>query len=229
MISLEKYSDKCYALFGDTKEYKDQIKEIGGKYNPNLKGRAGWIFPLSKKDILDKFVSNLNSPEKKVSSSGKDFTLTPINLNSQPITPQAPIKKVSRSLLTGKDFNLNESVITPSSLDQFEDEITVEYYTPKSFAVFGNTKNYKNKLVELGGKYNPSLKGRAGWVFSNKNKSKVDEWYDNEIACVEGDDMETISTIACEEIKVPKERKMVPRCFKLDDEEAPPMRLLRRR
>ena len=41
MISLEKYSDKCYAVFGDTKEHKDQLKELGGKFNNNLKGRPG--------------------------------------------------------------------------------------------------------------------------------------------------------------------------------------------
>ena len=56
------------------------------------------------------------------------------------------------------------------------DEIANENYSEKSFAVFGNTKTFKDELKKLGGKFNSNLKGKAGWIFSNSNKTKVEEF-----------------------------------------------------
>jgi len=219
MISLEKYSDKCYAVFGDTKEHKDQLKELGGKFNNNLKGRPGWVFHISKKDTIEKFVSD------------KCSSMPLLYLNSPILHPL----KTTRSL-----FNTNTDPNAPpkgSSLSvessQEKDGITIEDYSVKSFAVFGNTKEFKDKLAELGGKYNPNLKGQAGWVFSNKNRPNVDEWYKNTISVVD-DDMETVSTIDCSEV-LESGRKMVPKRYKFssdvicsDDDETPIIRLLRK-
>lgn len=56
-IELVQYSDRSYAIFGSgTKTIKDQLKELGCKFNRFLKDpktgekRAGWIFPSSKLD-----------------------------------------------------------------------------------------------------------------------------------------------------------------------------------
>lgn len=60
-------------------------------------------------------------------------------------------------------------------------DIKIFYYSPVSIAVFGNTEKYKEKLMELGGKYNPRLKheGRIlkGWIFSRKHESKILEFF----------------------------------------------------
>lgn len=46
------YSEKAIALFGDTKPIKDQLWDIGGRYNGRLTfngdKRPGWIFPKAK-------------------------------------------------------------------------------------------------------------------------------------------------------------------------------------
>jgi hypothetical protein len=51
------YSEKAIALFGDTKEIKDLLKAMGGKFNPRLthndEKRAGWIFSKSKREELE--------------------------------------------------------------------------------------------------------------------------------------------------------------------------------
>lgn len=45
------YSEKCIALFGDTKPIKEELKALGGRYNANLhpfgeESRVpGWVFP----------------------------------------------------------------------------------------------------------------------------------------------------------------------------------------
>ena len=51
---IENYSEKAIAIFGDTEGIKDQLIELGGKFNPHLRGRPGWIFPKSKENLLMK-------------------------------------------------------------------------------------------------------------------------------------------------------------------------------
>jgi len=50
------YSEKALAVFGDTKPIKDQLKALGGRFNPKLthegQKKAGWIFSKSKEQEL---------------------------------------------------------------------------------------------------------------------------------------------------------------------------------
>jgi hypothetical protein len=62
-IELVQYSDKAYALFGEgTKEIKDQLKELGCRYNRFLtdpksgEKRAGWIFPTTKLNKIQEII-----------------------------------------------------------------------------------------------------------------------------------------------------------------------------
>lgn len=44
-LSFEKYNDKSWALYGDTKPLRKVLREqFKGVFNKNLKGRAGWAF-----------------------------------------------------------------------------------------------------------------------------------------------------------------------------------------
>lgn len=58
-LEIVDYSEKAVVVFGDTKAIKDQLKELGGRFNPALKHngekRAGWIFG---KKQADKLLSN---------------------------------------------------------------------------------------------------------------------------------------------------------------------------
>jgi len=47
-------------------------------------------------------------------------------------------------------------------------------YSNKSFVVRGDTKPMKKELKEAGGRWNPNLKGGAGWIFGNKRKEQVE-------------------------------------------------------
>ncbi len=55
-ISLEliSYSTKSVAVIGNTKPIKEELKELGGRFNPKLKCGAGWIFPKSKETLIKK-------------------------------------------------------------------------------------------------------------------------------------------------------------------------------
>jgi hypothetical protein len=61
-LRLVKYSEKAYALFGETKPLRNQLKEIGGKFNPYLKENGekspGWIFSAKKLEQLTELVNS---------------------------------------------------------------------------------------------------------------------------------------------------------------------------
>jgi hypothetical protein len=56
--------------------------------------------------------------------------------------------------------------------------VSIKDYSTYSFVVFGDTKIHKDKLKELGGKYNGKLSVGPGWIFSLDKKDKIQEWYD---------------------------------------------------
>lgn len=56
-LQIVDYSEKAIALVGDTKTIKEQLKQLGGRFNPKLSCGAGWVFPKSKLDEVQKFVN----------------------------------------------------------------------------------------------------------------------------------------------------------------------------
>lgn len=51
------YSEKAIAVVGDTKAIKDELKKLGGKFNPRLSCGAGWIFSAKKRAAVEKLLS----------------------------------------------------------------------------------------------------------------------------------------------------------------------------
>jgi hypothetical protein len=90
-ISIVNYSEKAIAVFGNTKDIKDHLAALGGKFNPSLKQNdervAGWVFPNSKKEEVRKIITafsqgTLGEPPKKVektsspSAPAESFTIS---------------------------------------------------------------------------------------------------------------------------------------------------------
>jgi len=69
-LSLEIYSDKSFVV-RPSESIEDKLPDIevnsiiqlGGKWNANLKGGGGWIFPNFKKKVVENYI---NGVEKKV-------------------------------------------------------------------------------------------------------------------------------------------------------------------
>lgn len=63
-FTLIQYSEKSLALFGDTKSIKEELKRIGGRYNPHLHPFAkdqsvpGWVFSNKAKQDLEDLIAN---------------------------------------------------------------------------------------------------------------------------------------------------------------------------
>ena len=63
-MEIQDYTDKSFVLFGDdTKKYKDYIKEMGGKWNANLKIGPGWVFSNNQKDSVREWLKSTNDDE----------------------------------------------------------------------------------------------------------------------------------------------------------------------
>ena len=61
------YSDIAVALFGDTRLFANDLKKLGGYFNPRLRGGAGWIFSKNKKVALIELLSPYLNEVKSIS------------------------------------------------------------------------------------------------------------------------------------------------------------------
>jgi len=57
-VRIQNYSDKSFAVYGDTKEFKEVLKQLGGKWNRKLSGGPGWIFLNNCRDDVMKWFHN---------------------------------------------------------------------------------------------------------------------------------------------------------------------------
>lgn len=60
-ISIIDYSEKAFAVIGDTKPIKDKLKDIGGSFNARLRCGPGWIFSKKRLEAVQKFLNNLSA------------------------------------------------------------------------------------------------------------------------------------------------------------------------
>ena len=60
-LTIEEYSENSFVIRGNTKEYKEQLKTGYGRWNPRLKGGAGWIFSKNHMDTMKLFVNKINN------------------------------------------------------------------------------------------------------------------------------------------------------------------------
>jgi hypothetical protein len=65
-MNLSTYSDKSFVITGNTKEYKDELKEMGGKWNSKLTCGSGWVFSLTKKKELETWLQKTQSGQSHV-------------------------------------------------------------------------------------------------------------------------------------------------------------------
>lgn len=60
------YSDKAIAVVGDTREVKDELKRIGGRFNARLSCGCGWIFSKAKLPEVEALINSGAAPMERV-------------------------------------------------------------------------------------------------------------------------------------------------------------------
>lgn len=79
-LEIVDYSEKAIAIFGDTKAIKEQLKELGGRFNPALnyngEKRAGWIFSKKQADKVRELLTPVKSEREAFPLENIHFTET---------------------------------------------------------------------------------------------------------------------------------------------------------
>ena len=77
-IYIENYSEKSFVLRGETQNFKDDIKKIGGKWTTGFTDKktgekfAAWLFFINKKSEVEKWINENKSEDiKNISSDVK--------------------------------------------------------------------------------------------------------------------------------------------------------------
>lgn len=83
-LEIVDYSEKAIAVFGDTKAIKEQLKELGGRFNPALnyngEKRAGWIFSKKQADKVRELLAPAKSEKEADENTGEALPLENIHL-----------------------------------------------------------------------------------------------------------------------------------------------------
>ncbi len=58
-LQIIDYSERSFAIVGDTKPIKEQLKELGGRFNGRLTCGAGWVFPKTKLESVKSTLTNI--------------------------------------------------------------------------------------------------------------------------------------------------------------------------
>lgn len=164
-MELLDYTEKSFVVVGDTKNVKDQLKELGGRYNPNLthpetkEKLAAWVFSKKQKDKIQTFLNNPaitipkpSSPKSthlpRTSDESVDSLLDPIHrLGLRENGPDPPKKK--RVVSKKKESPLVQKTISEPSFESESVNSTPEFQEIPSFTMIlpkvGMKVNLKNK------------------------------------------------------------------------------------
>lgn len=125
-INCEEYSDRAIVVRGETKNYKDDLVSLGGKYNARLKGGPGWIFSKKMEVQVYNFIKNGKRldvyPGDKDTSSTIDKKIYMLEKKIDIIL--AFIKELS-DRDTGKNISNSYSILVDSD-SEIEEEITLQ-------------------------------------------------------------------------------------------------------
>ena len=79
IIQVTEYSDASVAMFGNTTEYKEHMKAMGGRFNSRLRHPTtkeqtpGWIFPKRSTEMLNKYVEVGDTDGFDITKHCKDY------------------------------------------------------------------------------------------------------------------------------------------------------------
>ena len=64
-IQYEDYNDRSYAVRGDKNKFSIQMKELGGRWNPRMRGGPGWLVPKDRLNELRYLIETTSMKSRK--------------------------------------------------------------------------------------------------------------------------------------------------------------------
>lgn len=123
-LEIVDYSEKAIAVFGETKAIKDELKKLGGKFNPALKHngkkRAGWIFSKKQADKVRALLAPAAEPSESVTlpEPAKEIDITDV-------LEEVEFAKASKSFI--QEWRNNNPYPGSDRLDDFNAKFNREY------------------------------------------------------------------------------------------------------
>jgi hypothetical protein len=135
-VTIEKYSEKSFVVRGETKQHKEKLSDLGGKWNSRLRDGAGWIFPNMFKDNVQNWINNgIVIQKKKYNTSYNNETCTTSVTHNvgQILKEVSELKKEVSELkkLIKHLINNEEEIIVSDDDSEEEKEESEEEIIPK--------------------------------------------------------------------------------------------------
>lgn len=159
-IRIVDYSDKAIAVYGETRQYAEQFKEIGGYFNARLREGVGWIFSKKRESEVRNVLWN-----EKIEGCMQETIPT--------ATATSPVKS-GRS--QSKDSSLKNIKCTLEGFRTFLSSIKNNHgrsYSQSSISVYctATRSNYMRSKVRL---YHHS-----GYLYNLTNLQSLSQLYDD--------------------------------------------------
>ena len=138
MIEICEYSPKSFAVIGNTRPYKETIKRLGGRWNPNLTIGKGWIFQLTKLPEVEAWLTTIDyqEPNRQVIPETLSIpTIQPV-MNETPSIPNQQsipnlLIRVNRDVIISEPSTQVVEVIPETPTDSVSsDTSTIEDSEP---------------------------------------------------------------------------------------------------
>ena len=133
-LIVQDYGEKAIVVFGDTKVIKDELKELGGKYNPKLgeDQKPGWVFSKTKKDIVNDFIKQAQ----------QDINSGKIKKESYESKPRATVTDPYKKPTTSSDITVPKELL--SNLISRVEILETELANIKKIVLSNHTSNSKS-------------------------------------------------------------------------------------
>ncbi len=135
-LSVQDYGEKAIVVFGDTRVIKDELKELGGKYNPKLgeEQKPGWVFSKTKKEVVNEFIKQAQ----------QDINSGKIKKDSYDSKPRATVTDPYKKPTTSSDITVPKELL--SNLISRVEILEVELANIKKIVLSNNNSKLSNKI-----------------------------------------------------------------------------------
>lgn len=112
------YSEKSIAIYGDTKPYASYLRDLGGKFNNNLNGKPGWIFPKTKEGEILKFLGEAASGQVQSQNyqQSQMAQLVPMSQNRPAMNPNDALSRLTAMQRKPPSPNINRKLPSPRTV-----------------------------------------------------------------------------------------------------------------
>ena len=132
-LEIVDYSEKAIAVFGDTKTIKDELKKLGGKFNPALKyngeKRAGWIFSKKQADKVRALLALVSETKESVTlpEPPKEINITDVmdEPEAKQESDRGAFAKASKAFI--QEWRANNPYPGSDHLDEFNAKFNRDY------------------------------------------------------------------------------------------------------